>query len=785
MFKRMLALSASAIILFILMLPQGALAAAEISVDAEAGFANKVKYEKGLPIQITLANTGDDFSGELVLGYSETYSLGAGISVPVNLAKGETKTIQVAVPGLSDMMQTGTSAPRSIYLYEGGWEDGEQVEIKGDKNLAPSFFSPSSLFIATLTENSDRLLQLNKVSPTGSESTQVFHLNQLNRFTLPTEAVAWETIDHLLIDEFAFSDLPDAGQQAIMQWVQQGGSLVVGSTENVEAEMGVLAENLPLQLGQQSQMAIPGLEKKAPVFEATLNEGAEALLSKGSAVLAARQQVGAGSITQTAFSLGDSQISSQTGYAELLGGFMPLTINSAQVNQGQSTLEYMSYEVGNVNELFESFAVSKFWTVAIVFIYILLIVPVLYIVLKKRDKREMAWIIIPAVAVLTSIGLFAFGAKDRIANPQIQQTGFFKVDQDGGLNGYYMNTLLSNRGGNYQFAAPSSTSMTYLLNSQFSEGSPQDSAILEHQAAGNQMTLRNMRYWSVGSILGQSYMEKTGDFDVQLAVENKRLSGTVKNNFPFALEDVSIWTGTRIMSLGNLSPGEELAVDEKVQSDILAPISPISTNYGYQPISDKKELEKARKQTILSASYSQMEADQSSPYVFAYTKDAIVPVSLENQRASVSAVNLVAQPFTPETTLTGKIELQTDALTLKVAATNPSTYFENVSTDPYFYYLDNGQFEVTYQTPKALSLDKTEWSALKIARGNVKGGVAIRNFSTGDLEEIKENQTAITENLHHYISKEGTVSFVVNAATDGSSPEVTLPKIEMEGVVAP
>src|SRR5690606_27186865 len=330
--------------------------------------------------------------------------------------------------------------------YEGGWEEGKQIEIKGDKNLSPSFFSPSSLFIATLTENSDRLLQLNKVVPTGSDSTQVFHLNQLNQFSLPTEAIAWGTIDHLLIDEFSFSDLPEANRQAILQWVQQGGSLIVGSTENIEAAMGELAKELPLNIGKQVQMAVPLLEKEVPVFEAALNEGAEALLTQGSAVLAARKQIGAGSITQTAFSLGDSQISSQEGFAEMMKGLLPLSISNQQYNQGQSTLEYMSYEVGNVNELFESFAVSKFWTIAIVFFYIILIIPVLYIVLKKRDKRELAWVIIPAVAVLTSIGLFAVGAKDRIASPQIQQTGFFKVDQDGGLNGYYMNTLLSNRG---------------------------------------------------------------------------------------------------------------------------------------------------------------------------------------------------------------------------------------------------------------------------------------------------------------------------------------------------
>lgn len=782
--KRLLLLCAIAFISCLFFLPQPSLAAPEITIESNAGLQNKVKYEKGLPVQFVLTNAGTDFSGDLVVSFTETYSLGGGISVPVELAAGETKTIQVALPGLSDAYSMSGTAAQTIYLYEGGWEEGKSLVFKGAKNLKPSFFPPTSTFIATLTNNSDRLLPLSQLSPVGSESTQVFHLNQLSQFSMPTESLAWETVDYLLIDEFAFSDFSESAQQAVLQWVQQGGNIVVGSTENIEAEMGVFSEFLPLDIGASTEVAVPALENPIAAFDASAKEGAQVLTQQEGQVLAARQQIGAGSLTQTSFSLGDEAVSSQKGYKNLITNFFPANNNTFAANQGQSVKEYMTYEVGQVNELFESFAVSKTLIMAIIFIYIILIIPVLYIVLKKRDKREYAWIVIPGVAIITSIGLFAIGAKDRISNPQIQQTGFFVVDQDKGLNGYYMDSLLSNKGGDYQFTAPAATTMSYRMNSQFMEENPQQSAILEKQATQNQMTLRDMRYWSVASVIGQSYIDNVGNFDIQLAVEDKTVSGTIKNNFPFALEDVSIWTGTRLLALGNLNPGEELEVNETIQSNILPSASAINSSMSYQPIADKEALKKARKQTILAMSYSQFEESQSAPYVIAYTNDAIVPITLEDQRPSVSALHLVAQPFSPATTLSGELELKPDAFSLNVKPLGNAGYFEKISNDPYLYYLENGDYEAIYSISNSVDLTKVDWQELTVSTSQSGAEMSILNLKTGETEVIADNKKVISEAFENYISPEGEIKFTIKAAANSGSPEVSLPKVNLKGVGA-
>lgn len=785
MHKRWLAFFALALLISLFTVPQPSLAAPQITVDSSAGFQNKVKYEKGLPLQFTVTNQGSAFSGDLVLSYSETYNLGAGLAMPIELAEGESKTLQVASSGLSDMYQSGGPTDQSIFLFEGGWEEGESIAFKGAKTIQPSYYSPMTLFVASLTDNQDRLLPLKQMNVSASEGIEVFHLNQLKGFTLPSEAQAWAMIDYLVIDEFAYSDLPASTQQAILQWIQQGGHVITGSTGNLKAELGNLSEYLPLEVGDAIEVAVPGLANPVPAYQATAKEGAAVKMQNDGQVLAATQSVGSGSLTQTSFSLGDETISGQKGYSQMLSTFFPASLTYTNSMGGQSILDYMSYEVGDVNELFESFEVSKPFILAIIFLYILLIVPVLYVVLKKKDKREYAWFIIPAVALLTSIGLFAFGAKDRIGNPQIQQTGFFEVDADSGLNGYYVNTLLSNRGGNYQFTAPSSTTMTYRMASEFSETQPYLSAMLEKGAASNQMTLRDMRYWSVESIMGQSYIENSGNYTIDLEVAEERITGTIRNNFPFAVEDVSIWTGTRLLNMGDLNPGDELTVDEAIQSDILPPAAAIGQSYGYMPIADLEELEKARRQTLLSTSYEEMSQNGRTPYVIAYTQDAIVPITLKDQRASVDSVHLIAQSFKPELSLSGEITLNTDAFGMELAGANNGAYFENVSNDPYLYYLEGGEYELTYLLPEDIETSKSTWNELSVTAAGQSLEVSILNHASGDYEELTQSTHKFTDAAKDYVSPKGVIELKLNSPANSMNPEVVVPKVKLKGVISP
>src|SRR5690606_10211803 len=119
-------------------------------------------------------------------------------------------------------------------------------------------------------------------------------------------------------------------------------------------------------------------------------------------------------------------------------------------------LEYLPQEMGRINELYPSFQVSTTGLIVVTVVYILLIGPILYLVLRRLDKREHSWWLIPLVSILLTLSIFIVGAKDRIMQSQINQSAFYRVDGNT-LSGYYVQSLLTNRGGDFVYTTDKNT----------------------------------------------------------------------------------------------------------------------------------------------------------------------------------------------------------------------------------------------------------------------------------------------------------------------------------------
>lgn len=758
---------------------------ADITIDAKAGFENKVKYNRGVPVQITASNNGSAFSGDLVIDYAESYNIGSGLSVPLELDAGETKTFNISLPGMQDDGYNGVTANQTIFLYEGGWKDGDSIKFSGSKSLKPNYYFADILFIGTLTVNADRLRSLPELLTAMNAKPEVFNFSQQGDMPLPSDELALDSLDYLIIDDYPYSDLSAETQQAVMSWLQQGGNIIVGAGSNLQASTGNFADMLPLELSSSEETTVPGFENPLEVFQTELNEGGEGLLEEDGKVFAAVASVGAGKIYQTAFSLGNESVTSQEGFGALMSTLLINDQAGQSFQTDQSIKERMTYEIGMTNELFESFAVSKTLMFLIILLYIILVVPVLYVVLVKKDKREFAWIAIPAISILASLGIFAAGAKDRIANPQVQQTAFYEVDGGGGLNGYYMNTLLSNRSGDYQFSSPATTTMTATSGNQFSNGNTHNNAVLQKGSGSSELTVRDMRYWSVASIIGESYINGTGQFDIQLSIENGQLTGTVQNGFPFRVTDASIWTGTRLLALGDFNPDEEKQINETIQRDMLQPISPISYGFGNQMIGSDGELLEARKQSALAMVYEHLGNKSSMPYIIGYTSDAITPVSLVEQDARVSAVNLLAQSFEPTLNFEGDVTINSENFSVDVTVLSDQGHIDNFPQNPQYYGFEPGQYLIRYELPSKLASSDSDWSNLGIRSISQDVEFAIFRFDTKEFEELPAGSFDLTENIQNYLSDEGIIEIRINKNAQNGYSEITLPQIELEGVVAP
>ena len=83
----------------------------------------------------------------------------------------------------------------------------------------------------------------------------------------------------------------------------------------------------------------------------------------------------------------------------------------------------------------------------IIILYMILIIPVLYFILKRKDKREYTWWIIPAIAVSHVYCHFCIRCKRSDCPCANSAYSYVECGQDGSLTGYYAESLLTNKSG--------------------------------------------------------------------------------------------------------------------------------------------------------------------------------------------------------------------------------------------------------------------------------------------------------------------------------------------------
>ncbi|WP_404804436.1 hypothetical protein [Lysinibacillus sp. S1] len=768
-------------------------AAATLEVKATAGVSGKAKYQSVVPLQVTVKNNGADFSGDMAINSSNSYEAASALVVQIDIAAGEEKTFTFYLDGLADYSYSDTDL---FAFYEGSIEKGKKIAYKGTKRLQSNFLDPSSTFIYTLTDKSDRLSALLRLSTFVAQSNvEVFNINQLKDYTLPEDSQGLAMANVIVVDEVAIADLTPKQQEALLKWVQDGGTLLLGAADQINATAGVFKEYLPLSLSQEmTAISAEALTKLSgggiftqpiSVYSATSSEGSLPVLTENNEVLAAKKKVGSGEVIQTTFSLGDQPLASMDGYGALLAKVINIQSISQQgmMRQGQSPLDQISYELRNINELFPSFEVSVSYMLIVIILYILIIGPILYFVLKKADKREHAWWIIPSISVVLSIVLFIVGAKDRIVQPQVQQSAFYKVNEDNSVNGYYVESILTNRSGDFVVNADQNTTAVALRNYNNFTGTMgplHESSYIKENASGSTLTLRDLSYWSVQSFGGKTSAQNIGKMDIDITLKNEKLTGTVKNNFPFALKDVTLISGVKEVKLGDIEANGTLQVNKELKTTVLQKPS-IFNNYNYSYPSKKDEVNPMRIERMKTLALPLVEKD-NQPILTAWTDQAVVGVELETS-ANMSPITMLVQPFKGKVELTGPFTMKRNNFSYSVEPLSANGYYEKIEEELNKWYLSEGLYEVTMTMPDQFMDAVESLNELTISNKDVsRMQLSIWNNETNIYEPLVDTKQVFTDKISTYFNQDGELRIEIKYGPDPSGEQTKLPDIELKGV---
>jgi hypothetical protein len=768
-------------------------AAAPLEVKATAGISGKAKYQSVVPLQVTVKNNGADFSGDMAINSSNSYEAASALVVPIDIAAGEEKTFTFYLDGLAD---NGYSDADLFAFYEGNIEKGKKIAYKGTKRLQSNFLDPTSTFVYTLTEKSDRLSALLRLSSfVPQNNVEIFNINQLKDYTFPEDEQGLAMANVIVVDEVAIADLAQKQQEALLKWVQDGGTLLLGASDQIDATAGVFKDYLPMSLSQEmTSISAETLTKLSgggiftqpiSIHTATNHKESLPVLTENNVVLASKKKIGSGEIIQTAFSLGDQPLASMDGYAALLAKIIDIQSISQQgmMSQGQSPLDQISYELRNINELFPSFEVSVSYMLIVIILYIIIIGPVLYFVLKKIDKREHAWWIIPVFSIVLSIGLFIVGAKDRVVQPQVQQSAFYKVNEDSSLNGYYVESILTNRSGDFIVNTDKNTTAVAMRNYNNFTGTVGDlheSSYIKENANGSTLTLRDLNYWSVQSFGGKTSAQNIGKMDVDITLKNEKLTGTIKNNFPFELKDVTLISGVKEVKLGDIKANGTLQVDKEMKTTVLQKPS-VFNSYNYSYPSQKDEVDPMRVERMKTLALPLVENDRQ-PILTAWTDQAIVGAELETS-ANMSPLTMLVQPFKGKVELSGPFTMKRNNFTYSLNSLSASGYFDKIDEELNNWYLSDGLYELTMAMPDQFMDAVESLNELTISNKDVKRmQLSIWNNTTNMYEPLVDTKQVFTNNIKNYINQDSEVRLEIKYGPDPTGEQTKLPEIELKGV---
>jgi len=358
------------------------------AMSVTAGFDGYCHDSGWCPVYVVLSNEGADVEGELhVAASTDSPNVYARqVVLPAHSRKGYFLRVPSdgAYPYLLAQLISGD-------------------ELLASQRVAVSWLDERSRLYGVASGDPSALNFLSDVAPAG-ERAAVAHLDLE---TLPPDALGWEGFDVLILNDVDTTVLDDERRQALETWVAHGGHLIVGGGAGAARTVAGVDGLLPVTVGGVRPVdslralgeRVGGSAGGAPlaagpyaVAEAVLRDG-EVIIEQGGLILLARRDHGAGAVDYVAFDAGLNPFTRWDDNVRLWESIVGMgSVGSRGLAMRN---EYRAHEAINAVPGLE--LPSTLQILVFMLLYTLLIGPVNYVILRKLDRRELAWLTIPVL----------------------------------------------------------------------------------------------------------------------------------------------------------------------------------------------------------------------------------------------------------------------------------------------------------------------------------------------------------------------------------------------------
>lgn len=494
------------LVLFISLYGTAAVADSNVTMRAKPGFNGVYKINSLVMVQVIVENKGPDLTGRLVLIPKEHMSNRDNINyfMDIKVPAGETKKVAFLLPGevVANNSQINLIANNRIMA----WSPLEGLQIQ------------DGLLVIGISERGDIYKPVVDSFGRG-DYPRIVTAKTIEAGDLPEKLLPLKAIDLIVLDG-PLDGIPTAHKEVLKSWVAGGGILII------------------------SQGDATG----------------QILFEKNQTPLLYRQPLGEGAIITSTFDLMTGSGLGRDEELELWWGLMEseLLVKRSHISHMNSWGNYWSYV--DAANYFEDIASPNLVVYAgILAAYVLLIGPVLYLVLRRFDKRDLAWIVIPAAAIVLTLGIMGAG-KNRIPGDGIVQIASninILNSQTAFIEGAA--AAIVPKGGSYSFEIARNTNAAPVMRGV------RDTTINVKETGEQIVNFNRVEYWTIRNIYFTSEHKNLGAIEGNLVLDGSALKGTLTNNTGLDLQDVLLLAGARSITIGNWPAGSEVAIAENLE----------------------------------------------------------------------------------------------------------------------------------------------------------------------------------------------------------------------------
>ena len=476
--------------------------------------------------------------------------------------------------------------------------------------------------------------------------------------SLPPTAVLLRAFDLIVIDNFAASALTPDQRTALVDYVNAGGSLMLGTGDSSASTVGFPTSIVPMEIEGTTTLprvaALPGVTGLR-VATGSLR-GGNTWLAEGNHPLLVEWPVGSGLITVATFSFATGPMASWSGRSSLM---RQVAIRSV-LRGAESNLAPTSVAPGQSPITgprgFQGSVTKRSWflmpglgrsspgppqPIRLVGLFLVgyaaLAGALIFLLVRRAGRSPWRWFIVPVVGLVPVAAFWYTSTREAGPTVAVNQQSITYVAQ--GSKTAYRETFTAVRPGqtgNLQL----SLSMPETI-APFAVGYGPDDNIgvgVRVDRSTPSLDLLRVSRDSVRGFVTERTVTAPG-LSSQLSLANGRLKGSVKNASSTPFTDAVVLAGNSITHLGNLPPGASVPIDAPLTTTTAA-FGGNLTSWQIYPSDDRISLLQ-----LVLGEYDSPSA-QLAPMLLAWMPGVAEPIAIGGKSPGLTTQNAIVMPLT-------------------------------------------------------------------------------------------------------------------------------------------